>query len=101
MNITPAKFCVNLFKSSMAILGEIRKPCNGIAPAAEQNRQFNHTACHNCVPKKDGGISGCSKKNVPKSERFFDNRYMDKMRSRLFAGPCLSPPASPIAGRPQ
>jgi hypothetical protein len=24
---------------------------------------------------KDGGISGCSKKNVPQSERFFDNRY--------------------------
>jgi hypothetical protein len=25
--------------------------------------------------KKDGGLSGCSKKSVPKSERFFDNRY--------------------------
>jgi len=25
--------------------------------------------------KKDGGISVCSKKGVPKSERFFDNRY--------------------------
>jgi hypothetical protein len=25
--------------------------------------------------KKDGGISGCSKKSIPKSERFFDNRY--------------------------
>jgi hypothetical protein len=25
--------------------------------------------------KKDGGIGGCSKKSVPKSERFFDNRY--------------------------
>jgi hypothetical protein len=25
--------------------------------------------------KKDGGISGSSKKSVPKSERFFDNRF--------------------------
>jgi hypothetical protein len=25
--------------------------------------------------KKDGGISGCSKKNVRKSERFFDDHY--------------------------
>jgi hypothetical protein len=25
---------------------------------------------------KDGGISGCNKKSVPKSERFFDNRYI-------------------------
>jgi NosR/NirI family nitrous oxide reductase transcriptional regulator len=28
--------------------------------------------------KKDGGISGCSKKSVPKPERFFDNRYKSK-----------------------
>jgi hypothetical protein len=26
--------------------------------------------------KKDGGISGCNKKSVPKSERFFDDRYI-------------------------
>jgi hypothetical protein len=28
--------------------------------------------------KKDGGISGCSKKSAPQAERFFDNRYNPK-----------------------
>jgi hypothetical protein len=29
--------------------------------------------------KKDGGISGCSKKSAPRSGRFFDNRYKEMM----------------------
>jgi hypothetical protein len=30
--------------------------------------------------KKNGGISGSSKKSVPKSERFFDNRYKSYLK---------------------
>jgi hypothetical protein len=52
----------------------------------------------NALRKKDGGIGGCSKKTVPKSERFFDNRYNSQRillpvnYQRIRALPQVSPP---------